>query len=176
MTKTHLALLLMLLGVVAGPHAIAQHDADSRTVIGPRNVDLADGATALMAGDAEAGVRLTLRGLKTASTDDERLAGFSNLCAAYVLLGQFDTALDYCNRAIAINDGHWRSYNNRALAYIKLQRFAEAERDIAMVEQIRPNAHTLRSVKAILLDETDPVAPSIIIDDRRQPADDSGDE
>jgi len=40
--------------------AVAQ---ESKTVIGPSNPDLHDGANALLAGDAEEGVRLTLLGL-----------------------------------------------------------------------------------------------------------------
>ena len=51
------------------------------TVIGPRNVPLAEGAKALIADDAEEGVRLTLEGLKIAHGRREEEAALSNLCA-----------------------------------------------------------------------------------------------
>jgi tetratricopeptide (TPR) repeat protein len=85
------------------------------------------------------------------------------------MLERFDEALDACNQAIAIDDRHWRGYSNRALAYLKLERYAAAERDIASSEAINPNARTTKVVKSMLLDATDPVAPSITIDDRRHP-------
>ena len=86
-----------------------------------------------------------------------------------LLLDQLDTALDYCNRVLAKNDRHWRAYNNRALIYIKQKRYREAEQDILKVQELNPNARTLKRVRAMLLDETDPVSPNIEIDDRRHP-------
>jgi hypothetical protein len=59
------------------------------------------------------------------------------------------------------------------LAYVKLERYAEAQRDIATSEAINPNARSTKVIKSMLLDATDPVAPTITIDDRRRtPADD----
>lgn len=159
--------LLALLGIVMVVPANGQEDSQPRTVIGPSNIDLADGATALRTGNAEDGVRLTQSGLRSAANDRERVAGYSNLCAGLVMLERLDEALDACNQALIINDRHWRSYSNRALVYLKQKRYADAERDIADGEAINPNARTLKIVKAMLLDETDPVAPSITIDDRR---------
>lgn len=160
--------LLALLGGAVVALAAGQDDGQIRTVIGPSNIDLAEGATALRAGNAEDGVRLTERGLKTATNDRERVAGYSNLCAGLIMLERFDDALDACNRALEIDDGHWRGYSNRALAYVKLKRYAEARHDIATSEAINPNARSTKVIKAMLLDATDPVAPSITIDDRRQ--------
>jgi tetratricopeptide (TPR) repeat protein len=161
--------LLVLLGSVTAAPAVAQEDGQVRSVIGPSNINLADGATALRMGNAEDGVRLTQRGLKTAANDRERVAGYSNLCAGFIMLERFDEALDACNQALEINDGHWRGYSNRALAYLKLERYEEAQRDIASSEAINPNAHSTKVIRSMLLDATDPVAPSITIDDRRQP-------
>jgi tetratricopeptide (TPR) repeat protein len=165
--------LLALLGSAMAASAAEQEDGQIRTVIGPSNIDLADGATALRAGNAEDGVRLTQRGLNSATNNRERVAGYSNLCAGLIMLERLDDALDACNRALEINDGHWRGYSNRALAYVKLERYAEAQRDIAASEAINPNARSTKVIKSMLLDATDPVAPTITIDDRRRtPADD----
>lgn len=166
--------LLALLGIVVVLPAAGQEDGQIKTVIGPSNIDLADGATALRAGNAEDGVRLTRSGLRIATSDRERVAGYSNLCAGLVMLDQLDEALDACNQALIINDQHWRSYSNRALIYVKQKRYADAERDIADGEAINPNARTLKIVKAMLLDATDPVAPTITIDDRRHVPVDGG--
>lgn len=143
---------------------------DTRTVIGPTNLELQNGANALLAGDAQEGVRLTLAGLKQAGSTRERHTAWSNLCAGYVMLGQYETALDYCNQVLEENERHWRAYSNRALVNIKLKRYAEAEQDLQKGEALAPNARTLKAVRAMLLDAIEPVAPSIIIDDRRQPA------
>ena len=96
----------------------------------------------------------------------------SNLCAGYVMLDQYDKAIDYCDRVLAEKENHWRALSNRALAYIHVDRFDEAAADLALAESIAPSARTVRLVRSMLLDKTDPVAPSIVIDDRRAPDDD----
>ena len=144
----------------------------SKTVVGPSNANLAAGADALLARDAEEGVRLTHLGLNAATNRRERVSGLSNLCAGYAMLQQWETALPYCDQALELNDRHWRSLSNRALVYVKLKRFEAAEADIHLALQIAPNSKTLKTVQSMLLDETNPVSPSIIIDDRRNPGDD----
>ena len=143
----------------------------NKTVIGPTNPDLKYGADALLAGDADEGVRLTLIGLEFARGARERQTAKSNLCAGYLMLREYDTALAYCNEVLGENDGHWRAYSNRALIYVKLGRFEDAERDLAIGEAIRPSSRKLKAVRRMLLDATNPVSPTIIIDDRRDSAD-----
>ena len=168
MTNARLLSLLFLLGATA--HAVAQSDTGAKTVLGPSNADLSDGAAALRAGDAEEGVRLTQRGLASVASSKDRVAGYSNLCAGLIMLERLDEALEACNHAIEINDRHWRGYSNRALIYIKQARYGEAEADIATVEELSPHARTLKTLRAMHRDAVDPVSPSIIIDDRREVA------
>ena len=173
MTIARYLLLLMLLGPLTPVPAqvpASQSGAPAKTVIGPGNVDLADGAAALRMGDAEEGVRLTQRGLSRATRQRDRVAGYSNLCAGLVMLERLDEALQACNRALELDDRHWRSYSNRALVYLRQERYAEAEQDIATGEALNPSARTLKTLRAMYLDAVDPVSPSIIIDDRREPA------
>ena len=167
--------LLLLLGSLAQAQSTTgRSDAVAKTVVGPANADLADGAAALRAGDVEEGVRLTERGLSRAADRRERVAGFSNLCAGLAMLEQFAEALQACNRALQLDDRHWRSYSNRALVFLKQGRYPEAERDIASVEALSPNAHTLGKLRAMYRDAVDPVSPRVIIDDRREaPADET---
>lgn len=145
---------------------------DARTVVGPTNPALQSGADALLAGDGEEGVRLTLLGLHQAGSARERHTAWSNLCAGYVMLGRLETALEYCDRVISENDHHWRAYSNRALVNVKLRRYDAAEQDLQKGEALAPNARTIQAVRAMLLDATQPVSPNIIIDDRRQTATD----
>jgi len=145
---------------------------ESKTVLGPTNADLHAGAEALMSGDAEEGVQKTLRGLDYATSNRERVAGLSNLCAGYIMLGEPENGLPYCNQALELNDRNWRALSNRALAYVKLGRFEEAEPDLQKAEEIAPKAKTVKVVRSMLLDATNPVAPLVIIDDRRQGAED----
>jgi regulator of sirC expression with transglutaminase-like and TPR domain len=141
---------------------------ENKVVIGPRNLDLAEGAQELLAGNAKEGVELTLRGLEVAQGKREKEAALSNLCAGYIMIDKLDTALMYCNMLLLTNDRHWRGYNNRALIYVMQKEFAKAEKDLAIGQELNPNARTLRVVKGMLLDATQPVESNIIIDDRRQ--------
>ena len=141
---------------------------ESKVVIGPRNLDLADGAQELLAGNAREGVKLTLRGLKIAHGKREKEAALSNLCAGYIMIDQLDSALMYCNMLLLSNDRHWRGYNNRALIYVMQKEYKKAEKDLLIGQEINPNARTLKVVKGMLMDATQPVELNIIIDDRKR--------
>lgn len=148
---------------------------DNTTVLGPSNLPLHDGAQALMAGDANEGVRLTKIGLTQARGSRERLTAKSNLCAGYALLEDYATALSYCDEVLSVDDKFWRAYSNRALVYIKLRRFDEANQDLLKGEAISPKSNTLNLVRKMYRDATDPVAPSIVIDDRQDLEGEEGD-
>ncbi len=141
---------------------------ESKVVIGPRNVDLADGAQELLAGNAREGVELTLRGLQIAHGKREKEAALSNLCAGYIMIDKLDSALMYCNMLLLSNDRHWRGYNNRALIYVMQKDYEKAEKDLLIGQEINPNARTLKVVKGMLMDATHPVETNIIIDDRKR--------
>ena len=143
----------------------------NRTVLGERNADLADGARALLAGNAELGVDLTLAGLETAFGSRELKMAHSNLCAGYLMLKQAEKALEHCNVVIEMDPEYWRAYNNRALVYLELERYAESEADIAKGQEIRPKSEKLKTVKGLLLDETRPVRERIEVDERRSALD-----
>ncbi len=167
----HILLVTFLLASVP-----ATSNEESMTVIGPDNIYLADGADALIAGNGKDGVRLTLLGLKTANGTRQEKIGHSNLCAGYLLLNQPETALEHCNWVLELDPMHWRTYNNRALVYMRLERFDEAEEDIQKGQTIRPGSKKLKTVKGMYLDETQPVTPNIEIDERRAINDDPGPE
>ena len=149
--------------------ASAVSASESRVVIGPSNLALADGSAALMAGDAEKGVRLTLQGLTMATSDRDRISGWANLCAGYVMLDRLDDALVYCDQAIEADPGHWHALSNRALIYIFRAEYDLAASDVARAEAIVPHARIPRQVKTMLRNAMNPVVPTVTIDDRRKP-------
>ena len=136
--RSHRLIALLILGITSPGMLIADETPDSRTVLGPRNPDLANGAQALLEGDAEEGVRLTHLGLAAALGRRERQAALGNLCVGYLLLDQFDEAIGYCDQALAENDRNWRVYNNRALVYLKLGVFRTWRRPSHSMAVIRP--------------------------------------
>ena len=171
MSPTTLAFLL--LAAAAGMGGVGDEiDSEMKTVIGPRNPDLNDGATALLQGRIEEGIRLTHRALAKAHGSRERQAANSNLCAGYVMAGKFETAINYCDAAIAENDRNWRALGNRALAQTELGEYTAARADLDQAESIAPKSKKLRLVRNWLLDQTEPVSPSITIDDRRDAPED----
>lgn len=151
-------------------HAAAE---ESKTVIGPSNLPLFEGAQALLAGDAEEGIRLTLIGLRQARDARERETAKANLCAGYSLVEEYAVALAYCDEVLQKNERYWQAFSNRALIFIKLERYAEADADLTRGEAISPQASTLQEVRRLWLDATNPVSPIITIDDRRGSADET---
>jgi tetratricopeptide (TPR) repeat protein len=122
----------------------------SKTVIGPTDSLLADGAAALEAGRIEEGVQLTLEGLKAALTVQENAAGHSNACAGYVLLKQWPEALAQCNAALELDKSNWRTYNNRAAIYVEKGLYDLAMNDLEAGLALAPGAATLRESVRIL--------------------------
>jgi tetratricopeptide (TPR) repeat protein len=139
----------------------------AKTVIGPSNPDLHEGAQQLLRGNAQEGVELTLRGLKVAQGAREEEAALSNLCAGYTMLKQYDEALKYCDLLLTRNDQNWRGYNNRAVIYISTKQYDKAHSDLTRGEELNPGARTLRIARAMYLDAVEPVVPEIEIDDRQ---------
>jgi tetratricopeptide (TPR) repeat protein len=171
------SLLVAILALVLVPLAEAQTrklggEADNSVVIGKSNPQLYEGAQALLASDAERGVRLTLIGLRVAQGEREHETALSNLCAGYILLAQYQSALLYCDMLLARNDKNWRAYNNRAVIYIKTNQYDMAERDLARGEALRPGAHTLKVARAMYMDAVHPVTPEVEVDDRQKLPDD----
>ena len=149
-------------------YADSNQEMGSKTVIGPRNMNLYDGANRLLAGDSKEGVRLTLLGLNAAHGAREVKIGHANLCAGFLLLEQLDTALEHCNWVLERYASHWRTYNNRALVYLRMKRFEESREDIRRGQELNPKSENLKEVKGMYLDEIEPVIEQILIDERRR--------
>jgi tetratricopeptide (TPR) repeat protein len=115
----------------------------SSTIMGPSNPQLADGASALDAGRVEEGIRLTLEGLKAPTESRDKAAGYSNLCAGYAMLKQWDEALPHCNTALQIDQNNWRAFNNRAAIYVAKGNYEHAMADLRAGLEIAPNSRTL---------------------------------
>lgn len=160
----------LVLAALLAPAANAQQpdrtESVPKTVIGPRNPDLQEGAHQLLNGNGELGVELTLRGLAVAQGAREEEAALSNLCAGYIMLKQYDEALEYCDLVLARNDKNWRGYNNRALVYIHTKQYEKAHADLMKGEELNPDARTLQIARAMYLDAVEPVTPEVEIDDR----------
>jgi tetratricopeptide (TPR) repeat protein len=165
--------ILLLVAIVLAPPALAQSPESTKTstnsvmTLGQRNPALYDGAQALLAGENEKGVQLTLEGLKVAMGAREEEAALSNLCAGYIRLRQLDTAMTYCDRLLARNSSHWRGYNNRAVIYLELKEYEKADQDLKRAESINPDARTVKVARAMYMDAVYPVAPAVEIDDRQ---------
>ncbi len=160
-------LLLFAMTMLAAAQVTADDESKSKNVIGPSNIYLYDGSNALQAGNAAEGVRLTSKGLEIAQGRREEKIGHANLCAGFLLLGQPKTALEHCNWVLERDPYHWRTYNNRAIVYLRLERFEEAEADIKKGQELNPRSEKLKEVKGMYLDEVQPVDEKITIDERR---------
>ncbi len=135
-------------------------------VIGSLNPDLAEGARLLQAGKDEEGIKRTLLGLESATNARDEEAALSNLCAGYTNIGDYQTALKYCDIVLARNDRNWRAYNSKAFIYIYTRQYEKAESELLKGEAINPGARSMKIARAMYLDATQPVEPAVEIDDR----------
>lgn len=141
---------------------------DPAYVIGSRNPDLSEGARLLQSGNDEDGIRLTLLGLKSATNARDEEHALSNLCAGYTNIGDYQTALKFCDLVLARNDKTWRAYNSKAFIYIHTKQYEKAEIELLKGEAINAAARSMKIARAMYLDATQPVEPAIVIDDRKR--------
>ena len=137
-------------------------------VIGSRNPDLAEGARQMLAGRDEKGIELTLLGLRVANGKREEEIALSNLCAGYTNLGDYETALKYCDLLLARNEKSWRAYNSKAFIYVDTKQYDKAESVLIRGEAINPGATSMKIARALFLDATQPVVEEIEVDDRQK--------
>jgi len=141
--------------------------ADTRTIIGGGNEFLAAGANAIRAGDYDSGIRLTQRGLDDfLPPPKDRAAALCNLCAAFTGVREAETALDYCNESLALDNRNWRTYSNRAAAYTLLGFYSEAVYDLDAAAAINPNAKAVIKLREIINELS--LDPRVIMEDHQQ--------
>ena len=138
-------------------------------VVGVRNTNLTEGARHMLAGRDEKGIELTLLGLRAANGKREEEVALSNLCAGYTNIGDYETALKYCDLLLARNEKSWRAYNSKAFIYVDTKQYDKAESALIKGEAINPGATSMKIARARFLDATQPVVPEIEIDDRQKP-------
>ena len=90
------------------------------------------------------------------------------MCAGYTNLGDYQTALKYCDILLKRNDKAWRAYNSKALIYISTKQYEKAEIELVKAEAINPRARSLKIARALYLDATQPVEEAVEIDDRQR--------
>jgi regulator of sirC expression with transglutaminase-like and TPR domain len=145
-----LACLPMLLLNSISPAAAAELGIGGARSVYGTNPYLSDGATALMLGNYHRGVELTREGLKDVLTTEERVTLLSNLCAGYVGLKEFDTAIVYCNRSLELDPGNWRAFQNRAAAYAGLNQITKALSDVERGLELNPDSDGLKLTLSII--------------------------
>lgn len=139
---------------------------DSRTVVGPSNPLLFEGAEALRAGRYDDGIRLILRGLeREPATSRARAGGHANLCAAYAAKGDADTAIGHCDRSLELNARNWRAYSNRAFAYWLKGMYDEATVDIEAAAALAPEARQVHEIRGLINERR--LLPNVTMEDRR---------
>ena len=106
-----LFLSTLTLAMPAGRPASAQDTANA-TVLGT-NAQLADGTDAMLRGDWQQGIQLTLQGLSATISVSDRAAALANLCAAHAALKQF---ADDINNTGKINISVTSTSNNLDVA------------------------------------------------------------
>lgn len=148
--KAVIALLAAVASLLLVPAAWAEPPppANSNTVLGP-NPLLADGAAALMNGQWEKGIQLTLMGLAGTASNEDRAAGYANLCAGYTAIKKYQRALESCDQSLAITAENWRAWQNRAAANLALGRIEDSMRDIERGLAINPESPELQKTLAI---------------------------
>ena len=141
-----LALFIMAGGASADDSA----QAPSGIVLGSSNQLLMDGSSALEAGRYEEGVRLTLAGLEQPNNPHDEASAHTNICAGYAALKRWKDALEHCNRALELDLGNWRTYNNRAAVLTALGLFDLAIVDVNKGLILAPDSSTLQKSLAVV--------------------------
>lgn len=139
---------------------------DTRSVFGAVNELLVAGADAIRYGRYEEGIQLTLMGLERRDTSDRnRAAGLSNLCAAYAALNSPNEAIAYCTQSLEISELNWQAWSNRSYAYWLKEMYDEAAHDLNRAMEINDRARQLSQIRGMLNEAG--LRPRIVTEDRQ---------
>ena len=139
---------------------------DTRSVFGPSNQLLHAGAESIRYGRYDEGIQLTLAGLERKGTSDrDRAAGLSNLCAAFAALNQPNEAIQYCSESLEITELNWQAWSNRAYAYWLKEMYEEAASDLEEAMAINDQARQLSQIRGMLNEAG--LRPRIVTEDRQ---------
>ncbi len=155
-------LRITVLFLCSGLVSIQAAESFSHKIIGT-DPSLQEGARALLAGDFETGLSLTLDGLNSPLSVRKRASALSNVCAGYLGARQFAKALNACDQALEFNDRNWHVYNNRALALLGVGRIGAAQDDLAKGLALNPDSLTLAKVADLIAEQAN---SRIIVADR----------
>ena len=65
-------------------------------------------------------------------------------------LKRWEEALEHCNKALELDPGNWRTYNNRAAVFVGLKQFDLAMTDVNAGLEIAPDSATLRKSRDVV--------------------------
>ena len=135
---------LLVLGGLLGLVAFSLPSGASETVLGDRG-HLGEAAVALLLGDPKRGIRLIEEALEEGvERRSDTAKALSNLCAGYILIGDYERALTHCDRSLEIEQTNWRAFNNRASAFLGQSRLDEAIADLGRGLELRPGSAMMR--------------------------------
>ena len=89
----------------------------------------------------------------------DQAAGHSNVCAGYAALKRWQEALEHCNRALDLDRGNWRTYNNRAAVFVGLKQYDLAMTDVNAGLEIAPNSSTLLKSREVVIQHNNAATP-----------------
>ena len=139
---------------------------DTRSVFGATNELLVAGADAIRFGRYDEGIRLTLMGLERRDTSERnRAAGLSNLCAAFAAKNAPDEAITYCTQSLEISELNWQAWSNRSYAYWLKAMYEEAAHDLDRAMALNDQARQLSQIRGMLNEAG--LRPRIIMEDRQ---------
>lgn len=137
-------------GIAAGETPPAPNN-QANTVIGA-NVELSNGAAAMMSGDWQRGIELTQSAITGVLTPEDRAAALANICAGYAALKQFKKAMEFCEQSLRIDASNWRAWQNHAACNLGLGKIEESLQDIQRGLQLNPDSDALQKTLAIARD------------------------
>ena len=144
--------IALVAAVLIAMSATAQTEPSTSTTVIGGNEMLQAGADALRNGDFQRGIELTTEGLKRPNAQRDVAAALSNLCAGFVGVRQYDTGLEKCNEALKIDATNWRTWNNRAAAYLGKGMYDAALGDVESGLKLAPESATLKKTRQIVLE------------------------
>ena len=135
-------------------HLTPEHAREMLTVnraveANPNNIDvlIVAGIANLHCGSAQEALTLCQRALRLAPGDPTAHHAMATMAHAYMILENYDAALEWGERSLAVNDRNDSAYWMTIAANAKLGRLDEAMRRLAIFRALSPNV-TISSIRA----------------------------
>lgn len=128
------------IAIAAGALVAISATSQAQVIYGHENSNLKVANQAMLAGDLEKASEFFRRAVRADLGQEKLVTALNNFCAVEYAIGNHESAVDACSKAIGEDRRYWRAYVNRGNARAAIGNLEAAKSDFERAVKLKPNS------------------------------------